>query len=77
MGADGADGELACVVGWFRALGEFRSGFGSASAPLGGGAKVPSPDGAVSRVPSSYAFGRFRLRASGGTDNGILGALPQ
>ena len=62
MGVDCANGELVCEVGWFRALGEFRSGFGSASAPLGGGAKVPSPDGAVSRVSASYAIRRFRLR---------------
>ena len=57
--------ELAFEVGRLSILSEFRSGFGSASAPLGGGAKVPSPSGAVSRVFASYAFGRFRLRASG------------
>ena len=38
-----ASGELAFDLGRFGLPGEFRSGFGSAPAPLGGGAKVPIP----------------------------------
>ncbi len=37
--------------------------FGTLSYSEGGGAKVPSPSGALSREYGSYAFRRFRLRA--------------
>jgi hypothetical protein len=37
-------GELSWKMDVFGILGEFRSEFRSASAPLGGGAKVSSPE---------------------------------
>ncbi len=51
-------GELSWKTDVFGSLGDFRSGFRSASAPLGGGAKVPSP-----RRDSVKGFRQLRIIA--------------